>query len=474
MHGIDISQGQPYAMPMARLNWTGDVGWSYTDERGNPMGITAERVQADLEALAGQPLEVDISTYGGDFDHAARIYDMVLAYPGKKKLYLSATVASAGTLIALAFPKETTFARDFTRFMIHNAQGFAMGDHNDMREQAEHFEKMSTMVAEKYAERTGKSLEEIKTMMDDETWFFGQEIVDQGFAGGMDDYASGAELSASARMNVRSEFKARATMWATREAPEDPMIATMKASVEKLVAAGKIDKDSPWATAGTDKVIGFGPSDNTGFKYPVGKNGKVYRSALRSLAARAAKDNPELATWAEATARMIAAKGEKHVDKDQVIAWLKANPGVDIVSLAAEAGIKLSLVTEEHTAGLALRKQFADLKVSDPLAQFKANEEALKKVESDRIENKLDATFGPAKLADGKDNLVRKHAAGFFAGVKMDTIDAKIEEFKKDPIALQLAGQSADVGFQLGFREPDQNGNKKTETSYRGMTSREV
>lgn len=454
-------------MPMARLNWTGDVGWSYTDERGNQQGITAERVQADLDSLAGQTLEVEISTYGGDFDHAARIYDMVKAYPGKKTLYLSATVASAGTLIMLAFPKETTYARAFTRFGIHNAQGFAMGDHNDMREQADHFEKMSDMVAQEYAARTGKSVEEVKTLMDDDSWFFGQEIVDEGFAGAMDDYGS-AELklsaSPSAKMAVRKEFRERAQMWAGRGPSAIDKFATLKASVEATVSAGMVDKDSPLPG---DPTMFLDPETK---KYPIGKDGKVYRSALRTTAARAAKDgNQELSVWAEATAKLIA-KGEKHVDKDQVIAWLKANPGVDLVELATAAGRPMSVVTEEHTAALALRQQFADLKVSDPLAQFKANEEALKKVDTDRVENELDAKFGKAKHADGKENLLRKHAAGFFKGVKFDELEAKIAEFKKDTIAIQLAGQSAD--YRVGFVEPTDK--KPVETSYRGMSSREV
>jgi len=37
------------------------------------------------------------------------------------------------------------------------------------------------------AKRTGKKVEDIKSMMDKETWLIGQEIVDAGFADGMVD-----------------------------------------------------------------------------------------------------------------------------------------------------------------------------------------------------------------------------------------------------------------------------------------------
>lgn len=466
---------------MNRLYWNGDVGWTYYDsETGTTVGITAERVKADLEALNGADLVVELSTWGGDFDQAARIYDMVRGYKGKKVLYLSANVASAGTLIAMAFPKASTFARATTRYMIHNAQGFAIGDHNDMREQADHFEKMSEMVAQLYADFSGKKLSEIKAMMDKETWFMGDEIVSEGFAGQMDDYGDDVgTMSAigtmAARMQAKNEFRARATMWASRPAPTAPgPVSDLKAAVEALIAGGQVDKDSAWALVPGDKVVGFEvDSSKEGFKYPTGKNGKVYRSALRSMASRAAVDNPELSQWAAAMIKKIDAKGEKPVNKEEVIAWLKANPGVDLVELAKDAGRTIELATPEHTAALAVsRKLVADLKVTDAAAEIATLRKTISDGEGKFIENRLDAEFKPLKLSDGKENLVRKHAVGFFAGIKLDELDAKIAEFKKDPIALQLAGQSADVNFQFGVREPDAK--NQAPKTHRGVPVREV
>jgi chromosome segregation ATPase len=66
--------------------------------------------------------------------------------------------------------------------MIHNVQGIVVGDHNDMREAADLQERMSMMLAQLYCKKTKKSENEIKTMMDNDTYLFGTEIKDMGFA----------------------------------------------------------------------------------------------------------------------------------------------------------------------------------------------------------------------------------------------------------------------------------------------------
>jgi hypothetical protein len=66
--------------------------------------------------------------------------------------------------------------------MIHKPWGFAGGDANDMRDYADLLDKMESVLIPAYAEKTGKSAEEIAAMLEDETWMNGSECVAQGFA----------------------------------------------------------------------------------------------------------------------------------------------------------------------------------------------------------------------------------------------------------------------------------------------------
>lgn len=75
---------------MAKLYWTGDVGY-YNSETGE--GITTQRVLDDLKELSGAKLEVELTTFGGDYFMAAPIMNALRAYAGEKVVYLNGIVA---------------------------------------------------------------------------------------------------------------------------------------------------------------------------------------------------------------------------------------------------------------------------------------------------------------------------------------------------------------------------------------------
>ena len=66
--------------------------------------------------------------------------------------------------------------------MIHKPWGFAGGDANDMRDYADLLDKVESVLIPAYAEKTGKTTEEIAAMLDDETWMDGKESLAHGFA----------------------------------------------------------------------------------------------------------------------------------------------------------------------------------------------------------------------------------------------------------------------------------------------------
>ena len=476
-----------------KLYWTGDVGWCNSDGEG----ITIATVKADLDAANGQPIEVELTTMGGNFFEAAPILNLLRNYKGRKTAWINGIVASAGTVIAIGFDK--IIARPTSMFMIHNAQSMAFGDHNDMREAADLYERMSNTIAEEYAARTGKSLAEIKQWMDAETWFMGQEIVDAGFA---DEMETDAQQKATAMMLITAQhqFKERVTMWAKikpdmKVGLEQMGMGASMANCEKLIKAGSTDTTSPWtfSAADGDKMLGPNGDDwanykkwhavedtdqpaktKARFKYPYGKDGKVFRSALRSIASRAAaQDLQDVSDWASSMLKMMDdMKGEMRVNKEAVLAWLKDNPGC-AVEVAAVMGLKL--VTQETASAVEMKAKLTAEKIDDPLATIAQLKADLAAVETDRVNNVMDATFGPVKLSTGKENTLRTYAGVKLAGVKSVELAAKIEEFRKDALALKLAGELMDANSEvnlLGFVETKET--KKTVTMYAGVEVVEV
>ncbi len=420
-----------YVGTMAKLYWSGDVGWI---NQNDGSGITVESVKVALDSLAGADLEVELTTLGGDLFQGISIMNMVRSYKGKKTLWLNGIVASAGTVIAMGFPKESTFSRPTSMWMIHNAQSVAFGDHNDMRDSADTFEQMSNTIAEEYVLRTGKTMVEVKAWMDVKggSWFMGQEIVDAGFAGQMET-AGQQQATSMLLISAQNEFRERVTMWAKRK-PEES--AATRSTVEALIESGSVDKSTDWNKADDSAALKL---EN----YPYGKEGKVYRSALRRMASVAANDkNPELAAWAGVMLKKIDAKGETRVNKETVLAWLKDNPGC-ADEVAAAMGLKL--VTNSVNIAVELKAKLDAENIADPLAEIKRLRTDLEKVDGDKVANTLDAEFGSEKTAEGTVNNLRVYAGQILAGVKSAELSAKVEEFKKNPIALKLAGERMDA-----------------------------
>jgi len=429
-------------MGMAKLYWTGDVGY-FNSETGE--GITPARVKADLSEAGGTDIEVELSTFGGNFFDGVAIMDLLKAYKGKKKGYGSSVVASAGTVISLGL--KPFLVRKTTMFMVHNAQGWSTGDHNKMREDADLYERMSDLVAEAYSLRTGKTVKEMKALMDKETWLMGQEIVDMGFADGLIEDDEDMDSPSLALLSAQKQFRDRVTMWAKPKA--DPT-AEVKASIESLIDSWAIDKTSPIPAVNETALC----ID----KNPVAINGKVYRSSLRSISARAAKDEPELAKWATAMIAKIDAKGDLKVNKEAVLAWLKDNPGC-ASEVAATMG--LNLVTDAVTKAVEMKAKLEAANVADPLALIATMKADLEKVETARIEAAM-SVFGPKVSPSGAKNKSREFAELALRGVKSDEIEAKIEEVKKNEVFLALRGELFDVNSDwnlIGVLETD--GNRK-------------
>ena len=65
-------------------------------------------------------------------------------------------------------------------FMVHNVQGAASGDADEIRAYADIIQKFNDSIVARISAKTGKSVEEIAAMLDEETWLTAQEALDMG------------------------------------------------------------------------------------------------------------------------------------------------------------------------------------------------------------------------------------------------------------------------------------------------------
>jgi ATP-dependent Clp protease protease subunit len=89
-------------------------------------------------------------------------------------------VASAGTHIFLAAPKERRVCLPNTRFMIHQPSGGAGGRASDIAIQAQEIIKMRERIARVIAKETGQKLERVMVDIDRDHWMSAAEAIDYG------------------------------------------------------------------------------------------------------------------------------------------------------------------------------------------------------------------------------------------------------------------------------------------------------
>lgn len=171
-------------------------------------GVTAKSVKAKLdESAAFSSVTVRINSPGGDAFEGAAIYSLLRATGKPVNVIIDGIAASAASIIAMA--GDTITMSPVAMMMVHNAWTFCMGDASEMRKCADTLDKVSGSIAQAYVVRTGKTADEIKAIMDEETWMGAQECVDQGFATAV---AEAAPKEDAAAMALAGSFRALAKM----------------------------------------------------------------------------------------------------------------------------------------------------------------------------------------------------------------------------------------------------------------------
>jgi ATP-dependent protease ClpP protease subunit len=146
-------------------------------------GVSANDVVRALEACRGcSELRVRVSSPGGDFFEGLAIYNAIARFEAAKKVCsVDGLAASIASVIALACDHRVTAAN--AQWMVHNARTpHAAGESGDMRKLAERLDQASALMAETYAKRTGKPLDEVKAWMAEERWFTAAEAKDSGLS----------------------------------------------------------------------------------------------------------------------------------------------------------------------------------------------------------------------------------------------------------------------------------------------------
>lgn len=251
--------------------------------------ISANYVRNQLKTFPENEneLRIVIDSPGGDVFEGVTIFNIIRDFarnnPSVKiTTYIQGKAASMASVIALAANSvnkdNKIIIEDNSIYMIHNAWGIVIGNENDMRDAAEYFAGMDSMLRSVYVRKSGKSEDDIRQMMDAETWLWGKEILDAGFA---DELLDSEEDNAVAKINKGESLSfAKAEMKKTRE-----LINSMS------LKRGSDSQKRDWSAAASALGIKGGEPSRAGVNAPVENN---KGGCMKITAEELKKDNPEV------------------------------------------------------------------------------------------------------------------------------------------------------------------------------------
>ena len=136
-----------------------------------------------LIALAEEsdaPISLLISSPGGHVESGDAIHDVIRFVTAKVTTIGTGWVASAGTHIFLAPPKENRVCLPNTRFMIHQPGGGAGGPATDIAIQAKEILRTRERIANVISRQTGQPLQKVLADMERDFWLTADEAIKYG------------------------------------------------------------------------------------------------------------------------------------------------------------------------------------------------------------------------------------------------------------------------------------------------------
>ena len=155
-----------------------------------------------LEPLKGKKnITVRLNTVGGDATVGLFICNRLKALKEngtKINVIVDGLAASAGSIIMCAGDTISVYSNSM--IMIHEAKSGVRGYYSvsDLKKIESGTKAYNDMIVKTYVAKTGLSEEKLRGMIQRETWFIGQEAVDNGFADEVLDGESSLSLVASA------------------------------------------------------------------------------------------------------------------------------------------------------------------------------------------------------------------------------------------------------------------------------------
>lgn len=142
--------------------------------------VSANSLEKQIKDLDVDEIRVHIDSYGGAVSEGWAIYNALRQHPAKVITYGDGFVASAALYPFLA--GDERIASNLSAYFLHQVMVSAEGYADELRAAANEAEMMTEIGINAFVERTKMAADDVRALMEAETWLSPSEALEQGIA----------------------------------------------------------------------------------------------------------------------------------------------------------------------------------------------------------------------------------------------------------------------------------------------------
>lgn len=203
----------------ANINIYGDItSWEWFES-----DVSSYTLSKELEGLDVDTINVYINSYGGEVAEGLAIYSALKRHKAKIKTFCDGFAASIASVIFMA--GDERIMSNASLLFIHNAWTYADGNAKELRKVADDLDTITQASINAYMEHVNITEEELKEMLDNETWISPQDALNMGFATAIVNDNTSKNPNQSIKKKLMQQLvKAQKKKEPTEPAPSEPPI----------------------------------------------------------------------------------------------------------------------------------------------------------------------------------------------------------------------------------------------------------
>jgi len=142
--------------------------------------VSSYTLSKELQGLDVDVINVHINSYGGEVAEGLAIYNMLKNHKAKVNTICEGFACSIAAVVFMA--GDERIMNSASLLMVHNAWTYTAGNAAELRKQADDLEVINQSTMEAFKAHVNISDDELKTLLDNESWLSPQEALEKGFA----------------------------------------------------------------------------------------------------------------------------------------------------------------------------------------------------------------------------------------------------------------------------------------------------